>query len=177
MSALGHFLETAGIATTGISLVREHSARMAPPRALWVPFELGRPFGAPGDAAFQHRVLGAALALLVDAYEEEPDKDEVRVVLKFHPDIAPVQVAVLPLSRKAELLGCAAAPGTPGTAAAASAPCPAVLFGGSYGGMQAAWHVMSDFKARGPVALADFNKWIAAGPLRSGQSEDADQRR
>ena len=46
----------------------------------------------------------AALALLVDAYEEEPDKDEVRVVLKFHPDIAPVQVAVLPLSRKAELL-------------------------------------------------------------------------
>jgi hypothetical protein len=64
VSALGHFLETAGIATTGISLVREHSARMAPPRALWVPFELGRPFGAPGDAAFQHRVLGAALALL-----------------------------------------------------------------------------------------------------------------
>ena len=31
-------------------------------------------------------------------------------------------------------------------------------------GMQAAWHVMSDFKARGPVALADFNKWIADGP-------------
>ena len=64
MSALGHFLETAGIATTGISLVRNHTQRMRPPRALWVPFELGRPFGAPGDAAFQHRVLGAALALL-----------------------------------------------------------------------------------------------------------------
>jgi hypothetical protein len=64
VSALGHFIETAGIATTGISLVREHTLRMAPPRALWVPFELGRPFGAPGDAAFQHRVLGAALALL-----------------------------------------------------------------------------------------------------------------
>lgn len=31
-------------------------------------------------------------------------------------------------------------------------------------GMQAAWHVMNDFKARGPVALADFNKWIADGP-------------
>lgn len=64
MSALGHFLETAGIATTGISLVREHTLRMAPPRALWVPFELGRPFGVPGDAAFQHRVLDATLALL-----------------------------------------------------------------------------------------------------------------
>ncbi|MBT7033083.1 MAG: isocitrate lyase/PEP mutase family protein [Rhodospirillaceae bacterium] len=31
-------------------------------------------------------------------------------------------------------------------------------------GMTAAWHVMSDFKARGPVALADFNKWVADGP-------------
>jgi hypothetical protein len=37
---------------------------MAPPRALWVPFILGRPFGVPGDAAFQQRVLVAALALL-----------------------------------------------------------------------------------------------------------------
>ncbi len=37
---------------------------MRPPRALWVPFELGRPFGEPGDKAFQRRVLDAALALL-----------------------------------------------------------------------------------------------------------------
>jgi hypothetical protein len=64
VSALGHFIEAAGVATTGISLVREHTEQMRPPRALWVPFELGRPFGAPGDAAFQHRVLNAALALL-----------------------------------------------------------------------------------------------------------------
>ncbi len=35
-----------------------------PPRALWVPFILGRPFGVPGDAAFQRRVLLAALRLL-----------------------------------------------------------------------------------------------------------------
>ena len=34
-----------------------------PPRALWVPFMLGRPFGAPNDAAFQHRVLRHLLAL------------------------------------------------------------------------------------------------------------------
>lgn len=37
---------------------------MRPPRALWVSFELGRPFGAPHDAALQTRVLEAALALL-----------------------------------------------------------------------------------------------------------------
>ena len=37
---------------------------MRPPRALWVPFELGRPLGAPENAEFQHRVLRAALDLL-----------------------------------------------------------------------------------------------------------------
>jgi len=35
-----------------------------PPRALWVSFEMGRPVGVPGDAAFQTRVLIAALKLL-----------------------------------------------------------------------------------------------------------------
>ncbi len=64
MGALGHYLEAAGIATTQISLVREHTAALAPPRALWVPFMLGRPFGVPDDAAFQRKVLLAALRLL-----------------------------------------------------------------------------------------------------------------
>jgi len=43
------------------------------------------------------------LAILCDAYDEEPDKDEIRVLFHFHPDIAPVKVAVLPLSRKENL--------------------------------------------------------------------------
>lgn len=64
MGALGHYLEEEGIATTQISLVREHTVAMNPPRALWVPFMLGRPFGAPGDATFQRRVLLAVLGLL-----------------------------------------------------------------------------------------------------------------
>lgn len=45
----------------------------------------------------------ALLAFLCDAYEEEPDKDEIRTVLRFHPEIAPIKVAVLPLSRKENL--------------------------------------------------------------------------
>jgi len=45
----------------------------------------------------------AALAFLLDAYCEEPDKDEIRVVLKLHPRLAPIKVAVLPLSKKEEL--------------------------------------------------------------------------
>ena len=64
MSALAHYLEADGLATTLIALVREHAAAIRPPRALWVPFELGRPFGAPADAGLQTRVLRAALALL-----------------------------------------------------------------------------------------------------------------
>ena len=64
MGGLGHYLEEEGLATTQISLIREHTERMRPPRALWVPFELGRPLGTPNDAAFQTRVLVAALRLL-----------------------------------------------------------------------------------------------------------------
>jgi hypothetical protein len=44
--------------------VREHTEKINPPRALWVPFELGRPVGPPGEPAFQRRVVEAALALL-----------------------------------------------------------------------------------------------------------------
>jgi len=40
------------------------------------------------------------LAFLLDAYDEEPDKDGTRVVLRLHPTLAPVKVAVLPLSKK-----------------------------------------------------------------------------
>jgi glycyl-tRNA synthetase len=40
------------------------------------------------------------LIVLLNAYHEEPDKDETRVVLRFHPELAPIKVAVLPLSKK-----------------------------------------------------------------------------
>ena len=45
-----------------------------------------------------------ALAFLIDAYDEEPDKNETRVLLRLHPDLAPVKVAVLPLSRNEALV-------------------------------------------------------------------------
>ena len=49
----------------------------------------------------------AALAFLLDAYDEEPDntssKEEKRVVLKLHKNIAPIKVALLPLSRNEKL--------------------------------------------------------------------------
>ena len=64
MSGLAHYLEDEGLATVIVALVREHIVSMRPPRALWVPFELGRPFAAPGNAELQRRVLQASLELL-----------------------------------------------------------------------------------------------------------------
>ncbi|MDH3521488.1 MAG: glycine--tRNA ligase [Myxococcales bacterium] len=41
------------------------------------------------------------LAVMVDAYAEETLEDgETRIVMRFHPALAPIQVAVLPLSKK-----------------------------------------------------------------------------
>ncbi len=63
MSGLAKFLEDEGLATALIALVRRQAEEVGPPRALWVPFALGRPFGAAGHAPFQRRVLMALLDL------------------------------------------------------------------------------------------------------------------
>jgi len=49
----------------------------------------------------------SALAFLCDAYDEEPDKDEIRALLHLHPTLAPIKVAVLPLSRREKLVAVA----------------------------------------------------------------------
>ncbi|MHB8719053.1 MAG: glycine--tRNA ligase [Candidatus Dormibacteria bacterium] len=46
----------------------------------------------------------AFLTMLIDAYDEEEVRGEARTVLRLHPDVAPWQVAVLPLSRKQPLV-------------------------------------------------------------------------
>ena len=43
------------------------------------------------------------LAVLVDAYDEEPADKEVRTVLHIKPELAPIKVAILPLSRNEKL--------------------------------------------------------------------------
>jgi len=47
--------------------VRENTEHLRPPRFLWVPFELGRPLGAPDNVEFQTRVLRHALSLFEKA--------------------------------------------------------------------------------------------------------------
>jgi hypothetical protein len=81
---LARILEAAGVATTSISLVREHTEKVKPPRALFVPFPFGHALGRPDDPELQHRVLGAALELfgephgpvLRDFPEEEDRGDQ-----------------------------------------------------------------------------------------------------
>ena len=46
----------------------------------------------------------STLAFWLDAYDEEPDGDGVRVVSHIHRDLAPITVAALPLSRNEKLL-------------------------------------------------------------------------
>ena len=99
MSALGHYLEEEGIATVAVVLIRPQAENTKPPRALWVPFELGRPFGPPNDPAFQKRVLLAALNMLVEAggpvrIIDFPDDDpRARADPAWQPPFTPAAVA------------------------------------------------------------------------------------
>ena len=96
MSGLAHYLEEQGIPTVVVALLREHVEKMQPPRALWVPYPLGRPFGPPNDATVQTRVLRQALELLeaesgpvlVDAMEPA---DDVKEAISW---VCPVSFAV-----------------------------------------------------------------------------------
>ena len=44
------------------------------------------------------------VTLLLDAYDEDVVNDEPRVLLRLHPNVAPVQVAIVPLSKKEDLI-------------------------------------------------------------------------
>lgn len=74
-------IEKQGIPTAGISLIRPHSERVKPPRSLWVPFELGRPLGAPNEPEFQKQVLRTLLQLL--------ERTDGPVILEDYPFDAP----------------------------------------------------------------------------------------
>jgi hypothetical protein len=78
-------LEEAGLVTVGITLIREHTEKIKPPRALWVPFPFGLPLGHPDDAAEQRAVLDAVFALL--------DDPEFPVLRDFGGDLAEGETA------------------------------------------------------------------------------------
>lgn len=65
---------------------------------------------ASGERYVPHVIEPAAgatrsmMAFLMAAYAEEEVNDDTRTVLRLHPRLAPYKIAVLPLSKKAELL-------------------------------------------------------------------------
>ena len=62
---------------------------MKPPRFLAVPFELGRPFGAPNQPEFQTRVLRAALQLL----DSQDDPPVLERFLEDAPEVEDTEIA------------------------------------------------------------------------------------
>src|SRR6516164_2622608 len=57
-------IEKSGIPTVCLSLLREVSEKVRPPRTLFVPFPIGYPLGAPDQPELQHSIIRAALDLL-----------------------------------------------------------------------------------------------------------------
>jgi hypothetical protein len=57
-------VERAGIPTVSVTLCREITQHVAPPRALFVDLPFGYPLGTPNDVALQTRIILSALALL-----------------------------------------------------------------------------------------------------------------
>jgi len=56
--------ERRGVATVGITLSREISERVRPPRTLYLRYPFGHPLGQPHQRAQQRQIVRDALALL-----------------------------------------------------------------------------------------------------------------
>lgn len=57
-------IEKAGIPTVSLSLLREVSEKVRPPRTLFAPFPIGYPLGAPNQPKLQDSIIRGALDLL-----------------------------------------------------------------------------------------------------------------
>ncbi len=64
MGLIAGVIEKQGIPTICLSLLREVSEKVRPPRTLFVPFPMGSPLGEAGNPDLQTRTIRAALALL-----------------------------------------------------------------------------------------------------------------
>lgn len=90
--------ELEGVANRGDFDLRQHSRLSGKDMAYFDPESKERylPYVIEPSAGVDRSLL----AFLCDAYAEEPDQNEIRVVLRLHPALAPYKIAVLPLSRK-----------------------------------------------------------------------------
>jgi hypothetical protein len=64
---LASVIEKAGIPTVALSLLREITQKVNPPRSLIVPYDFGYPLGEPGNVSLQSAIIRSALATLETA--------------------------------------------------------------------------------------------------------------
>lgn len=60
-------LEKRGIPTVSVTVARDITERCLVPRAIFVPFMMGHPFGVPHHRELQLRIIRESLALLSQA--------------------------------------------------------------------------------------------------------------
>ena len=60
-------MEREGVATVSVSIVKEITVELRPPRAVFVPWPLGHPFGKAGNIEQQRAVLYDMIKLLESA--------------------------------------------------------------------------------------------------------------
>ncbi len=64
MGLIQRAIESAGIPTIGISIVREYTERVKPPRTVFLRWPFGHPLGEPFNPAQQRAVLAEAFIAL-----------------------------------------------------------------------------------------------------------------
>ncbi|HUI68415.1 MAG TPA: hypothetical protein VL087_09430 [Nitrospirota bacterium] len=69
MGLIQREIEKEGIPTIGVSIVREYSEKVKPPRTIFLRWPFGHPFGAPFNTAQQRVVLAEALRALYTIQE------------------------------------------------------------------------------------------------------------
>ncbi|MBI4251052.1 MAG: hypothetical protein HY618_01200 [Candidatus Tectomicrobia bacterium] len=67
MGLVARAIEAAGVPTVSVSIVKEITLQVRPPRALFLRWPLGHPLGEPGRPAQQRQVMLDALGLLETA--------------------------------------------------------------------------------------------------------------
>ena len=69
MGLIQREIEKVGIATIGITIVREYSEKVQPPRTVFLRWPFGHPLGEPGNSAQQRAVVLETLRALYQIKE------------------------------------------------------------------------------------------------------------
>ncbi len=69
MGLIQRIVEKRGIATVTVTMAKEFTAQVKMPRAVYIKFPYGHPFGEPGNREMQRSVLMEALKALVGIKE------------------------------------------------------------------------------------------------------------